>query len=298
MVELVVGKKGVKIAAHKALLCHYSSFFRGALQGDFKEAEENRVILDEEEYVTPSHPCSRLLTCVDRPEIVKIFVSFLYSGKLYEDKERVPDSKSSPHSCPKTRASMSRGTAADQWPSVDRSWIGPSLWQRTVVNLGLLTLSMLWSFGDRRGVPYLQNKAIDAIHQCLQETKSISAELVAHVWPMTLPGARLRNLILEWYRGRTAAPSDSNKGTALQESNAEFLKDLCFRLYQARDATRAGCKTPSWPSLNLCDFHVHDSTDCKGNVLTRKEKKGGVRDSGVIIIDEVLFVITSQSLKN
>ncbi|KAF2642245.1 hypothetical protein P280DRAFT_260688 [Massarina eburnea CBS 473.64] len=50
---------------HKALLTHHSEYFRAALQGEWKEAEDRVVVLDDVE-----------------PDVFGIFATWLYTGKV------------------------------------------------------------------------------------------------------------------------------------------------------------------------------------------------------------------------
>ena len=56
--------------AHKILLSTHSKFFRAAASDNWKEAQENKVSLKEED-----------------PEIFRIFRSFIYSGKISSSKD-------------------------------------------------------------------------------------------------------------------------------------------------------------------------------------------------------------------
>jgi hypothetical protein len=48
MATVIVGESKKKIIVHQALLVHHSSFFRAALTGKFKEAEDKTIKLEEE----------------------------------------------------------------------------------------------------------------------------------------------------------------------------------------------------------------------------------------------------------
>ncbi len=88
------------------------------MNGPFKEATDKSIELDDED-----------------PAIFQAFVSWLYTGRLYEDKQEPvdPDSEDSE--------------------------------TRTSVNLTEIQLTETWIFGEKRGIPALQNKAINIFHQ-------------------------------------------------------------------------------------------------------------------------------------
>lgn len=65
MAHLIVGPDEVRIPCHKALLGYYSEFFEKALCRSFAEAATSEVSLPE-----------------DNPEAFKIFVSWLYTGRM------------------------------------------------------------------------------------------------------------------------------------------------------------------------------------------------------------------------
>lgn len=58
---IIIGKEEKKFVVHEHLLTHYSDFFRAALTGDFKEAEDKIVRLEEED-----------------PTVFEFFVHWLY----------------------------------------------------------------------------------------------------------------------------------------------------------------------------------------------------------------------------
>lgn len=52
---------------HKGLICHYSSYFRGALEGRFREAKSRTITLPSED-----------------KEGFRVFFSWIYTGRLYD----------------------------------------------------------------------------------------------------------------------------------------------------------------------------------------------------------------------
>ena len=60
-----VGPQKKVFGVHKGLICHHSAYFKGALQGEFKEAIDGVVVLAD-----------------DKPEIFSYFYSWLYTGEI------------------------------------------------------------------------------------------------------------------------------------------------------------------------------------------------------------------------
>lgn len=73
IVTILVGPDHVKFEIHKALLCHRSAYFKGALTGRFKEAREGIVTLEDED-----------------PETFSRFHAWLYTGSCMKDDDTTP----------------------------------------------------------------------------------------------------------------------------------------------------------------------------------------------------------------
>jgi len=76
MVTVRVGKgdKTKEFQGHRGLLCHYSSYFKRALEGGFEEAESRTVTLPE-----------------DDVEVFDIFFSWLYTRSQFKRKHDDPE---------------------------------------------------------------------------------------------------------------------------------------------------------------------------------------------------------------
>ena len=103
IVHVKVGANKIDYGVHKGLLCHYSSYFAAALNGNFKEAKENTVELLE-----------------DSPKTFEQFNLWLYSQCLFEKGE-----------------------------------------DETTLDWYEMTKLYVWA--DKRGIPKLQDAAVDAI---------------------------------------------------------------------------------------------------------------------------------------
>ena len=49
IITIEVGPEKTKFHVHKGLLVYYSAYFRGALEGNFKEAKEHTIYMDDED---------------------------------------------------------------------------------------------------------------------------------------------------------------------------------------------------------------------------------------------------------
>ncbi|KAI8934364.1 hypothetical protein NX059_009099 [Plenodomus lindquistii] len=62
---ILVGEDRMKFTVHEELLVHHSPFFRGALQGRFKEAQKKEIVLAD-----------------TKPDIFEYFIHWLYYGRF------------------------------------------------------------------------------------------------------------------------------------------------------------------------------------------------------------------------
>ncbi|EON67205.1 hypothetical protein W97_06458 [Coniosporium apollinis CBS 100218] len=67
MVTIKVGRQKQAFFAHKGLICNYSTYFKAAFHGQFREATAGAVELDN-----------------DDVEVFKTFFGWMYTGKLFE----------------------------------------------------------------------------------------------------------------------------------------------------------------------------------------------------------------------
>ncbi|KAI7081684.1 hypothetical protein KC356_g8962 [Hortaea werneckii] len=77
---LTVGEKGTEYKVHEAFLCENSAFFASASKAEWKEDEEHRVPLPD-----------------DDPSVVDMYVNWLYTGKIFcrhsQDERRTSEYK-------------------------------------------------------------------------------------------------------------------------------------------------------------------------------------------------------------
>ncbi len=72
VVYVMVGPQHKKYGIHQGLLCHVSAYFSGALTGNFKEAQEGVINLEDED-----------------PKIFDRFNSWLYTGSVLSENEEL-----------------------------------------------------------------------------------------------------------------------------------------------------------------------------------------------------------------
>lgn len=244
-ITVKVGKKHEAFNVPKALLSHHPSCFRGALNGGFKDAQENAVVSP------PAMPILRrriLMPQADPrsrdPHVFNIFVFWLYTGTLFSPRD-----------------------ASWQEISVISLQTGVSRMVRTSVNVSQKMLAQVWLFGDRHGIPELQNAAMNAIHQRNYDTWSFFPEVVRLVYDETVagPSPKFRHYCVEVFANIGPAPdTDPNLLVVV------FLCELSKHLFQARKhQTLARYTKEQWNRLDLCRFHLHDKTDCQGNAIEK-----------------------------
>lgn len=95
---MLVGPDEVRFVVHEALLTHHSPFFRAALTGKFKEAEEKVVRLPEEQpSVVESfvywvyHQRFPSKKWGDAVELIKTFARYILELHIFSDKYDVPE---------------------------------------------------------------------------------------------------------------------------------------------------------------------------------------------------------------
>lgn len=86
------------------------------------------------------------------------------------------------------------------------------------------------------------------------------------MWPQTVAGAQLRVFFVEWMSLAYAKEAPHGK-----ETNGEFLRELCTRLYRRAWDAQPIWGQEAWKSLDLCKFHLHNTVDCTGKPLFEDE---------------------------
>lgn len=221
MITINVGKPAQKFNIHRDLLCHYSSYFKGALcNHGFIEGQTGIIELDDE-----------------KPQTFQIFNDFLYTGELCDKKEVK--------------------TNSDDYED------------RTSICLKQTRIIEVWIFGDKRGIPVLQNKAIDLLHRHILESWHFDSSRCKHLYINTVEGSKLRQFVVE-----VMARIYGKLERASERYPNELLGDLCDRFREIREnasqhLSAARDKKSFWANLDLCEYHVHEGQDCKGEDLPK-----------------------------
>jgi len=191
-IKIIVGPDEVVFHVHRERLCHYSTYFAGALGGAWQESQEGTIKL-EDSVVT-----------------FKYFVDWLYSGEFdihFNEGDNVMTSRE---------------------------------------------LCELWVFADKRGVPLLQNAAIDALHPRMRSLSELDEANVAFVYDNTTEKSKLRRLFVDNYAIldiRSAFPSEN-------EFPKMFLVDVLRRVgIQTRAIKKSRHYPQLWDSLPCGDYY-------------------------------------------
>lgn len=186
--KILVGPDKQPFIIHRELLCETSSYFAAALQGEFKEAKEQRIEMLEED--------------------VAMFQSFqiwLYSDNILTTNTR------------------------ENWK----------------------ILFDLHIFGDARGIPHLQNAAVDALINKEHRLKWIPAYQFKYVYEDTSEKSPLRRLLVDWTASLSAA--DWFTEDKFEWYGKRFLFDMAMAQYEMRK----GVKKVITDFRSHCeDYHV------------------------------------------
>ena len=181
---------------HKDILCRSAPYFKAALEGGFKESEDQVLELPNDDPVVFSH-----------------FQLWLYTGNILESHESAKD--------------------------ID--W-------NVLINLYL--------FGDIRGIPRLQNEAIDLFIDKYVAMNQIPRDQLNHIYENTLDGSPLRKLMVDVYTFRATLTKDhwfNEERKALYPQ--QFLIDLAKSLYE--DRARFKTVKTKFRAVHS-KYHIHD----------------------------------------
>lgn len=175
------------------------------------------------------------------PRCLKALSSWVYFGKFHDAKDPKDVNKASENPADRTSVNVADGDE----------------------------LVELWILGDRFGIPNLQNAAINALHLYGCEAGLIYAG-ITELYKLTVPGSRLRAFIVENYARDEVHNMEMLMNRAKHYRSIEFLFELCTRLSQLRNDPASG-HYQTWIKIDLCQFHVHETEDCKGRAVVEKE---------------------------
>ena len=182
---------------HKDTLCRSAPYFKAALEGGFKEFEDQVLELPDDDPVAFPH-----------------FQLWLYTGDILES-----------HESPK--------------------------------DIGWHVLVSLYLFGDVRGIPRLQNKAVDLFIDKYVAMKQIPGGQINRIYENTLDSSPLRKLMVDVFTFKVILTDDDNGLNEQQKAMYPqlFLIDLAKSLYEERAGTKS--KITSFRAVRS-NYHIHD----------------------------------------
>ncbi len=225
VVIVEVGPEQQAFIVHKDFLCNVSPFFAAALQGHFKEAEEDKVRLP-----------------VEDPKVFEYFLQWLYTKDLsHEELDLSPYLYTSNLS----HKELNKSTGRSQWENMPP---GRSQWEIPSFP-DVFPLLRLYSIASVFQVTDLRDAIVDQLMFICKRTKYIPGPAqVQFVYEEIPQSNMLRQVILDaclFSRCSDVLGKDS-------QYPDEFMRDLCFHL----KARLEGCSAP-WATDAWCNYHEH-----------------------------------------
>lgn len=181
---------------HEAFLCHVSAFFKGALEGSFKEASTKSVDLID----------------IDL-KVFYMFVGWLYYRKVHN----VPE--------------VGKCTEPTK-----------------------LDCIQLYLFGDRHGIPELQDAAINALYAVIFAVSKEDDDIYNFVYQNTPANSALRKFIVHAF-----VHTCGKDKLCRESSDLDFVFDVANAAvdFVCSGHIRPKCKMEYWKEVDLCQFHQH-----------------------------------------
>lgn len=174
----------------------------------------------------------------EKPAVLKCFERFLYTGELFDEDQN-------------------NGTTSQAESDVANygSEHGCDENSRQTKQTFLVEL---WVFGDRRGVPALQDQAITALYREMCRQQEVSTHAIMTAYENTLRGTALRAFFTEHFVHLTNFSFARNTNLFHQE----FLADICDKatlLLHQKTTSKAAVQH----KIDVSDFFV---SDCGGRI--------------------------------
>jgi hypothetical protein len=263
-VSVFVGKKRKEFNVHKKLICEASKFFKDAFTGPYKEGQENRMHMPE-----------------DDPEVFSCFIDWLYRNPLpiIEDTSEVPKKDVEIMNASGYRA-FGPPTKEEHLQEVDRVKKEVEEQKRARdIRLGdqFSRLLKLYFFAEKIFIHELMNRTIDRIrHGLTVYDRYLGNREVKLIYLNTSQGSMLRSFCAELlvYQLGHVPDKKLNQLASLMQEVPELIKDVlveckALSLFKSDiicDWEEPGCD-PDPRSRgddidgDLCCFHKHDSSD-------------------------------------
>jgi len=262
-VSVLVGKKRKEFNVHKKLICQASKFFNDAFSGPFKEGQENRMHMPE-----------------DDPEVFSCFVDWLYRNPLpvVEDTIKVPKKDVEIMKSSECKA-FGPVTKEEHLQEVERvNKEADEKKKARDIRLGdqFNRLLKLYFFAEKIFLHDLMNRAMDRIRQGLTaHDRYLGSREIKLVYLNTSQGSMLRSFCAELlvYQLGRAPDKKLNQMVTLIHELPELSKDILvefkslsgFKAEMFCDWEEPGAD-PDPRSRgddddgDLCCFHKHDSS--------------------------------------
>ncbi|KAH0337835.1 hypothetical protein KCU81_g7920, partial [Aureobasidium melanogenum] len=219
MVTVRVGSGRQEFCIHKKILCSNSTYFDKALSGQFVEAQTRVVELED------IHPL-----------LFKIFVAWLYSGRLtYESSD---PSTSSRVEFSELNAALNKeypceedeDEEEDEKDDGDKKDELADFQEEDSRTWSYLILTGLFILGDRLDAPRLKRSILDTIVKKINQTRKVPfGTVVIYAYANTPKKSPLRQLLVHIFAYEKSF-SRSPKNSKLKYLPAEFLAAVMIRM--------------------------------------------------------------------
>jgi len=269
VVSVLVGKERKEFIVHKKLICQASKFFNDAFTGPFKEGQENKMDMPE-----------------DDPEVFSCFIDWLYRNPLpvvedtyVAEKKEVEITKVS--EC-KSFGPLTKEEHSQEVERVNKE--AKEKKKARDIRLGdqFSRLLRLYFFAEKIFLHELMNRTMDRIRQGLTTyDRYLRNREVKLVYLNTSQGSMLRSFCAELlvYQLGSARDEKLNQFVTLMQELPELAKDIlveCKSLSAFKSDMCCDWDDPSSDpdprsrgddvDIDMCCFHKHDSsaseTDC------------------------------------
>ncbi|KAM0797441.1 hypothetical protein BDR22DRAFT_440417 [Usnea florida] len=196
VVQVKVGHEKTFIV-YRDILCRSAPYFKAALEGGFKESQDQVLELPDDDPTAFSH-----------------FQLWLYTGNILESHKSAKD--------------------------ID--------WR---------VLISIYLFGDVRGIPGLQNEAIDVLIDKLEAMNKIPVNQIPRIYKNTLDGSPLRKLVVDLFTHEKIPLTDDYWFHEERKPKypQQFLIDLAKSLYE--DRARYKTKDTEFKAVRS-NYHIHN----------------------------------------
>jgi hypothetical protein len=262
IVSVIVWKKRKEFNVHKNIICQASKFFNDALTGPFKEGQENRMYMPE-----------------DDPDVFSCFVDWLYRNPLpiIEDTFMVPKKDAEIMKASECKA-FGPVTKEEHLQEVERVVKEADERKRAQdIRLGdqFSRLLKLYFFAEKIFLHELMNRVMDRIrHGLTTYDRYLGHREVELVYLNTNKGSMLRSFCAELlvYQLGSANDKKLNQLVTLMQEQPELAKDVLVECKSLSAFKIDICCDWEDPDMDpdprsrgddvdgdLCCFHKHDS---------------------------------------